>query len=384
MPGCSRECCTTSLISQTMTRMGPILAPEMSLPLANSAASSATDPSSLFPKLPSLNGTYGAVLIGTYVSLILYGVTLHQAYRYFRLSSSDSPGTKIYVVGLLTLDTFHTVVCMHISYWYLVENYFDPLRLYTGVWSINLLSVLVGVTIISCQCFYARRVYLLGRQYRLLVLATAIMFLAELGCSITLSVKAFVEPSYTDFRKFAWLISVAFGIVVLADVLLTGVLILTLNRSRTGFRRTDSMIDVLILYAMCTGLLTDIFSALIFIFALVSPSNMIYIGCDSVAAKLYVNSVLAALNFRRSFASGEDSGVLAGVVGLFRQPRPDTETTSGIMSSPLFLNSKTSGGSSHAMQRLQKGRLEGHVTVQAHVLGSGPSGLSASGSAHAI
>ncbi|KAJ8486822.1 hypothetical protein ONZ51_g4572 [Trametes cubensis] len=268
----------------------------------------------------------------------LYGVTLHQAYRYFRLSSSDSSATKIYVAGLL---------------------------------------------------FYARRVYLLGRQYRLLVLATAIMFLGELGCSITLSVKAFIEPSYTDFRKFAksmkWLISVAFGIVVFADVLLTGVLILTLNRSRTGFRRTDSMIDVLILYAMCTGLLTDIFSALIFIFALVSPGNMIYIGCDSVAAKLYVNSVLAALNFRRSFVSGEDSGVLAGVVGLFRQPRPDTETSSGqILSSPIFLNSKASGGSGHQLQRLQKGRLEGHVTVQAHVLGAGPSDLSTSGSTHAI
>ncbi|KAI0326042.1 hypothetical protein GY45DRAFT_1374274 [Cubamyces sp. BRFM 1775] len=337
----------------------------MSLPPANTTASPATDPLALFPKLPSLNNTYGAVLIGTYVSLILYGVTLHQAYRYFRLSGSDSSATKIYVAGLLTLDTFHTVVCMHISYWYLVQNYFDPLRLYTGVWSINLLSVLVGVTIIACQCFYARRVYLLGRQYRILVLATAVMFLAELGCSITLSVKAFVEPSYTDFRKFAWLISVAFGIVVLADVLLTGVLILTLNRSRTGFRR--------------------IFSALIFIFALVSPSNMIYIGCDSVAAKLYVNSVLAALNFRRSFASGEDNGVLAGVVGLFRQPRPDTETRSGqIMSSPIFLNSKASNGSGHQLQRLQKGRLEGHVTVQAHVLGAGPSDLSASGSAYAV
>ena len=45
-------------------------------------------------------------------------------------------------------------------------------------------------------------------------------------------------------------------------------------------------------------------------------------------------SSIYSLNFRRSFVSGEDSGVLAGVVGLFRQPRPDTETGSGqIMSS---------------------------------------------------
>ena len=40
---------------------------------------------------------------------------------------------------------------------------------------------------------------------------------------------------------------------ITADSLLTGVLIVTLHWSRTGIKRTDSMIDVLILYAVSTG-----------------------------------------------------------------------------------------------------------------------------------
>ncbi|KAI0326043.1 hypothetical protein GY45DRAFT_1364146 [Cubamyces sp. BRFM 1775] len=288
----------------------------MTLPANTTTTSPVVDSLPMLPQVPSLHNTYGAVLIGTYVSLMLYGMTLHQAYRYSRLSTSDSSATKYYVAGLLVLDTFHTILCMHMCYWYLVENYFDPLRLYTGVWSINVLSVVVGVTIICCQCFYARRVYLLGRRYRYLVLATIIMFLAELGCAIgehfaasamycvsladpashtvASAVQAFVLPDFGQFRKVTWLVSAGFGIAVIADALLTGVLILTLNRSRTGFRRTDSMIDILILYAMCTGLATDLFSLLSFLFALILPNEMIYVGCDSVAAKLYVNSVLAA------------------------------------------------------------------------------------------
>ncbi|KAH9902461.1 hypothetical protein C8Q73DRAFT_6155 [Cubamyces lactineus] len=341
----------------------------MTLPANVTATSPAVDPLPVLPQAPSLKNTYGAVLIGTYVSLILYGMTLHQAYRYSRLSTSDSSATKYYVAGLLVLDTFHTVLCMHMCYWYLVQNYFDPLRLYTGVWSINVLSVVVGVTIICCQCFYARRVYLLGRQYRYLVLVTVIMFIAELGCAIASAVQAFVLPDFSQFRKVTWLISAGFGIAVVADALLTGVLILALNRSRTGFRRTDSMIDVLILYAMCTGLVTDLFSVLSFLFALILPNEMIYVGCDSVAAKLYVNSVLAALNFRQSFISGEDNGALAGVVDLFRRPRPDTESANEqSVSGPIFLNSIVS---SAPRQQPQKGRLEEHIS-QSQVLNIGP------------
>ena len=49
------------------------------------------------------------------------------------------------------------------------------------------------------------------------------------------------------------MISVGSAQAITADTLLTSVLIVTLRRRRTGIRRTDSMIDVLILYAVSTG-----------------------------------------------------------------------------------------------------------------------------------
>ncbi len=65
--------------------------------------------------IPTLNSTYGAVLLGTFFGLMfvspytmrlsvrspstssLYGLAIHQAYRYSRLDFGDSFFTKSYV-----------------------------------------------------------------------------------------------------------------------------------------------------------------------------------------------------------------------------------------------------------------------------------------------
>ncbi|KAI0353699.1 hypothetical protein OH77DRAFT_1522261 [Trametes cingulata] len=265
------------------------------------------------PTIPSIANTYGAILLGSFASLMLYGLTLHQAYRYSRIHNRDPRYMKGYVIFILILDTFHTALCMHMCYWYLVTNYFRPERLFKGVWSLNLVAVTVGTTIVACQGFFARRVYVIGQKFRIVAIVAAVMFLAELGFSISISVKAFVLPNLQEFNQWAWLVSVAYGIAVGSNAMLTAVLIYILHKSRTGFKRTDSIIDTLIKYAVCTGFITDVFAL---IFALVQPHNLIYTGIDLVTSKLYVNSVLAALNFREAILSQASEEKGTGEIGM--------------------------------------------------------------------
>ena len=69
----------------------------------------------LLPQVPHLDNTFGAVLIGTFIGLMcvssaspgdpplvlmyhsLYGITLHQSYRYFRMYPADLPILKFLV-----------------------------------------------------------------------------------------------------------------------------------------------------------------------------------------------------------------------------------------------------------------------------------------------
>ncbi|EIW52174.1 uncharacterized protein TRAVEDRAFT_32023 [Trametes versicolor FP-101664 SS1] len=278
------------------------------------------------PALPALDNTYGALTLGTVFGLMLYGLTVHQTYRYSRLYPKDGPWLKRLVCGILAFETLHTTLGIAAVYYHLVTNYFNPATLLLGHWSTRLLTPTTGLTIILCQSFYAFRVYVIGSHYiyRVLVGLAAVFMFTSFGFMVAATVEGFIL-SLSDFKRVSWLVSAMFGFAVLVDVCLTGTLVTVLLRSRTGFKRTDSLIEVLIVYAINTGLLTSIFGLLCFIFAIILPGNLIYIGFSIVGVKLYANSVLAVLNSRRSlsdrmFESAFEMGSFEP--GRFLQPPP--------------------------------------------------------------
>ncbi|KAI0740128.1 hypothetical protein C8Q76DRAFT_790601 [Earliella scabrosa] len=281
----------------------------------DSSPAMATAPDSVpSEQIPPLGSTFGALLIGTVVGLIQYGWTAHQCYRYFRVYQDDSWRLKGLVASVFILETFHSVLCIHICYYYLTTNYFNPGALDKGVWSINLLGACTGAVILVSQTFFLRRVYLIGRKVRPLVAFCAVLLIAEFGFALAVTIDTFRHPTLHTTVQ-AWMNSTGVGIAALSDTLLTAALIFSLHQSRTGIRRTDGLIDILILYAINTGLLTGIFNILSFIFvsaltpqslflpglcpadralqAIAMPDNLIYAGIDIVATKLYGNSLMA-------------------------------------------------------------------------------------------
>ncbi|KAI0709741.1 hypothetical protein C8Q76DRAFT_798538 [Earliella scabrosa] len=258
--------------------------------------------------VPSLDNSFGAVLLGTYFGIMLYGLTLHQVYRYTRLFPRDNWFIKGVVYSVLAFETWHTVLCMHIGYWYLATNYFAPDALGKGVWSIDLIPISASFVIMSSQLFFVRRVYMFGPKFKWVVFIAGFLFIVEFAFLAAASVEAFIQGTFVKYAHVTWLISVGFGTASVADIVLTTALIITLRASRTGFRRSDGVIEILILYAVTTGLLTTIFNVLTFLFAAIMPDNLIYIAFDIVASKMYATSLLAALNSRASL-SEKNNGV---------------------------------------------------------------------------
>ncbi|KAI0326124.1 hypothetical protein GY45DRAFT_1374223 [Cubamyces sp. BRFM 1775] len=261
-------------------------------------AMASTNPYGIFPHDSSLEPRLGAFLLATFIGLMLYGLTLHQSYRYFRLFSADILLLKTIVVLTVITETIHIFLCTHICYFYLVTNYFNPAVLLEGVWSFQVLPIATTIVISLSQGFFARRVYLLGARFRPIVAVIPILMLVAIGFAIATSVESFISGTFANFQRHTWLISAGFGAALLIDVLLSGALVITLHGSRTGFERTDSLIDVLIIYNINTGLLTGVFSVLSLVFAVVAPDNLIYSAFNLIATKCYANSLLAVLNSR--------------------------------------------------------------------------------------
>ncbi|KAI0371437.1 hypothetical protein BV20DRAFT_174160 [Pilatotrama ljubarskyi] len=251
--------------------------------------------------LPSLDSTIGAVYIGNIVGAMLYGVEIYQVYKYHTLYPKDRPLLKGFVVAVLVIETFHSILWAIVGYHSLITEAFSVAGLLELHWSVRLTVLITGFTIFISQSFYAHRVYFVGPRYRWLVIPAVVSMVTGLSFDIAAGIESFTTLRYfTDFKRISWLVSIAYGFAVSSDVLLTGALVYVLRRSRTGSKRTDSTLEILIKYTINTGLLTSIFSALVFIFAIILPGDLVYAGISIVGAKLYANSVLAVLNSRKS------------------------------------------------------------------------------------
>ncbi|TBU52714.1 hypothetical protein BD310DRAFT_970666 [Dichomitus squalens] len=250
--------------------------------------------------VPALDNSFGAILIGTCIGLMMYGVSSNQMFRYFRIYSGDKVYLQGTVVCLFALDTFHSIACIHASYHYLVTNYSQPQVLLVGVWSIRVLAPVTGVTVLGAQSFYARRVYRIGSGYALVVAPIVLCMLGTGGFTTAASYEIFAQETFAKFEHYTWLMSGGFAFSLATDVLLSVTLIVFLMRSRTVFKRTNSMLRVLMVYTINTGLLTSALSLASLVFGLSQPENMIYIAINMLATKSYVNAVLAVVNSRRS------------------------------------------------------------------------------------
>ncbi|KAI9056799.1 hypothetical protein FKP32DRAFT_1413252 [Trametes sanguinea] len=291
------------------------------------ATSSAVAPNPLsMPKVPALDNTFGALLLGTYGGLILFGVTTHQAYRYFHMYPHDGRMLKGLVADYGDCHSRPDRALLLLQPGIqLLQPTGPPLQCLHGS---KLFAVMSGVTMILSQSFFVRRIWLVAPRYKPVVVvavsAAASLCTARLtqryanvsligdlvhcgdrlvlhltscclyrgttnmlhvGFLLAGSVKGFIIPTYAEYGNWQWLVSSGSTMAFTADTLLTVILIAVLRRSRTGIKRTDSMIDVMILYAVNTGLVTGIFNVLTMVFSFAQKKNLIWIGIGIIDAR---------------------------------------------------------------------------------------------------
>ncbi|TBU42606.1 hypothetical protein BD309DRAFT_962639 [Dichomitus squalens] len=220
-----------------------------------------------FSQIPPLSVTYGAILIGSMFGFILYGLILHQSYRYFRIYTTDPLYIRLMVILVLLLETTHVAVTAHICFSHLVSAYFNPLILLVGGWSLDILPFLSGITIIVSQIFSIRRVSLIGPMQSFLAWVVSLLLLGELGFGLAASIKAFI---FVDSRVGH-------------------------DRRKTG----EWIFDLVQLYLINTGALTDVIDWIAFICAVARPTYLLLAALTIVASRLYGTTLLSVLNSRQ-------------------------------------------------------------------------------------
>ncbi|PPR02458.1 hypothetical protein CVT24_002007 [Panaeolus cyanescens] len=142
-----------------------------------------------------------------------------------------------------------------------------------------------------------------------LTVVVSTFILAGFGCSVAFTAHSMKLTTWVELEGLKGLSMAVNLLGAAADVLITAALLFFLHRSRTGFKKSDTMISTL---AISTGLLTSICAVASLISILASGHTLIYVAFYFCLGRLYSNSVLATLNARQSIRGlGEHSDELS-------------------------------------------------------------------------
>ncbi|KAI0767698.1 hypothetical protein C8Q74DRAFT_1370430 [Fomes fomentarius] len=259
------------------------------------------------PVLSAIKEGLACVAIGTIVGTALYGITVLQTYIYYKRYPNDALTLKkVLEVGVLcVLDTLTSALIAYGIYKYLVIYFMAPVENFLVIFPT--LATEVGVTTLIAvltQGFFAHRLWYFSHNY---VLAGGIfaLALAAFVPGIVLTVHLFTNRTIWSLGSFEVrvLSGLTNGLSVLCDILIAAGLCYYLRSSKSAFKRTNSMVDRLMIYAIQRGALTALCQAGHMITTVAFPGRFLFLPFQFLQGKLYCNTLLATLNVRNSLRS---------------------------------------------------------------------------------
>ncbi|KAJ6632119.1 hypothetical protein B0H10DRAFT_4892 [Mycena sp. CBHHK59/15] len=246
---------------------------------------------------------FATSFIGFAFATTLYGISVLQAYLYYRNYPKDHWALKSTVAVLWVLDTLCTIFVAHSLYTYFVLNFEkSPTVDLIIPWSFTSEKFLVTLITFIAQCFYARTIWKISAS-KLITSLVSILAVVTFALGIVTTVHLFQNPLATAIsaRSFQILSGMVQGLAALNDVLITVCLCVWLFRRKVGTGGwgmgdafgTEKILDTLILYAVSRGVLTALTQFMFLVLNLSLPHATYWMPFHQAVGKLYVNSVFA-------------------------------------------------------------------------------------------
>ncbi|TFK59932.1 hypothetical protein BDN72DRAFT_567569 [Pluteus cervinus] len=251
-----------------------------------------------------LNCTITSYLFDGLIGMMFWGVTCGQVYMYFDQSSSDRLLLKVTIAFLFVLNTLNSALVDHFVYFHLIMDFGNPLTLWSTPVSKLALAVIRPVFACTMQAVFAHRVHILSNKNIILTAWIVVLSFAGFAFSMWAAITDGMQlvPEYSYISNY-----LAIAFTILADFSITIALCYLLHKSRTGFRRTTSIIRVLMMYTVNTGAIMFLNSSTLLAVmddmdvALVNNNLCVaevFYGIRFIGNGMYLSSYLAGLNAR--------------------------------------------------------------------------------------
>ncbi|KAH7335651.1 hypothetical protein B0J17DRAFT_667228 [Rhizoctonia solani] len=201
----------------------------------------------------SLNLTFGAAYVGVILTSFVYGIATLQTYTYWFERRRDG-------IPQRCLDTVKLICICHMEYYYGIRNHGNP-------------SALAKST-----CYFAKRAWYLRSNLispkvtQIIGLFIGTLSMAQLAFGMAYFSSTWKFRNFVDSKDFRWMAIAWLGSAAFCDTLIVYMLSRALVAQRTGFERTDAIINKILLYTVNTGSFTGVMAVIALILCWSMPN----------------------------------------------------------------------------------------------------------------
>ncbi|KAF9065554.1 hypothetical protein BDP27DRAFT_1366343 [Rhodocollybia butyracea] len=220
--------------------------------------------------LNSLAPTYGIWLVSLWIATMLYGVGVLQTWLYFHWYSNDHWGVKLtllyswlyQVIFLLLSETLQISCLFGATYEAFVNNFGDESAIF----------------FVSCSCLLL--LFKLNKKQKAIVLA-----FTQIGAGLTQAIKAAIIGSLLEVDAIKTVIIFQSAATLACDAVITLALYFALRSKRSEMKRTNTLLQKLMLNGINRGALTTAAAAVNIILFLALPGTLYFILCLLTSSK---------------------------------------------------------------------------------------------------
>ncbi|TEB20128.1 hypothetical protein FA13DRAFT_270389 [Coprinellus micaceus] len=209
---------------------------------------------------------------------------------------------KILVGALWIAECIDVVFVGYSVYHYTITHFGDFQYFMTEdiIWSLILQVLVAAMVGVVVKCTFVVRVWTFSKHNYYITGIIAALILGQTGLALAYCVKAFEFRKIEAAPRLRGIATWSLSAGVVTDLAIALALCYFLRKLRTGFKKSDSLVNMLCVYAINTGILTSAVSATVLALYNVYPNFMYFMGAYFVLGNLYAISFICTLNTRRA------------------------------------------------------------------------------------
>ncbi|KAJ7664451.1 hypothetical protein DFH06DRAFT_1187819 [Mycena polygramma] len=251
----------------------------------------------------NLAKSFGPAFWGLIFNLIGFGMSLTQAFHYFK-SQKDKAFVKFSALAMLILDVASTCLVIQVFYNDVVAHY-GGFAQFTGALAPEIGAECVMSTTIAflAQIYFMIQIYHIkpaGTMGNIVLWAigalSVIAFVFGIGCAAVMLLNPMTTARYTVYFRATF--GGAKGAAAVADILATVAMCKYLSWSKTGIASTENLLSTLSTIFMNRGAIVMVDQVVCFILFFAFQDSQIWFAPHLILTKLYINTFFAILNSR--------------------------------------------------------------------------------------